>query len=62
MGADGLAGFERMVKAILRGDWGAAYIEALDSKWARSDSPARAKRVALTLKADVDEQTMRRSA
>jgi len=62
LGTAGLADFKRMVKAIMRGDWGTAYIEALDSKWARSDSPARAKRVALALKADTDERDMRRSA
>lgn len=59
LGTDGLANFKRMVAAILRGDWGTAYIEALDSKWARSDSPARAKRVALALRSDTDERDMR---
>lgn len=62
LGTDGLADFKRMVAAIMRGDWGAAYLEALNSKWAKSDSPERAKRVALALKADVDERTMRRTA
>lgn len=62
MGTKGLSEFKRMIAAIMRGDWAAAYIEALDSKWARSDSPARARRVALALRADADERTMRRTA
>lgn len=62
LGTQGLANFRRMNAAIMRGDWATAYVEALDSKWARSDSPARAKRVALAIKADMDERTMRRTA
>lgn len=46
LGANGLAGFKRMIAAIRRGDWEQAYIEALDSKWAKKDTPARAHRVA----------------
>lgn len=46
MGADGLQGFKRMIHAIFQDDWVQAHNEALDSKWARSDSPARARRVA----------------
>lgn len=46
MGAQGLAKFRKMVDAIMRDDWATAQAEALDSKWARSDSPARAQRVA----------------
>jgi len=49
MGAAGLEGFERMIQAIFNEDWTQARIEALDSKWARSDSPARAQRVAKML-------------
>lgn len=49
LGTAGLANFKRMVAAILRGDWAEAHKEALDSKWARSDSPARAQRVAKEL-------------
>ena len=49
MGAQGLANFKRMIDAIMRNDWELAYDEALDSKWARSDSPERAKRVAKML-------------
>jgi lysozyme len=46
MGTYGLQGFERMIDAIFKGDWAQAHNEALDSKWARSDSPKRAQRVA----------------
>lgn len=46
MGAQGLAKFRKMADAIMRDDWSTAQAEALDSKWARSDSPARAQRVA----------------
>ena len=46
MGTQGLAKFRKMVAAIMRDDWATAQAEALDSKWARSDSPARAQRVA----------------
>lgn len=49
LGTAGLADFKRMVAAILRGDWIEAHKEALDSKWAKSDSPARAQRVAREL-------------
>ena len=46
LGTQGLAKFRKMVDAIMRDDWATAQAEALDSKWARSDSPARAQRVA----------------
>lgn len=49
LGASGLSKFKRMIAAIMRNDWELAYDEALDSKWARSDSPERAKRVAKML-------------
>lgn len=62
LGAAGLADFKRMNAAIMRGDWATAHKEALDSKWARQDSPARARRVAFTLLAEVDEKTTRRTA
>ena len=50
MGIDGVMRFRRMVAAVLRDDWVAASREALDSKWARSDSPARARRAAEVLR------------
>ena len=46
LGASGLSKFKRMIAAIMRNDWAIAYDEALDSKWARLDSPSRARRVA----------------
>lgn len=49
MGTDGLSKFRKMVDAIMREDWPEAHKEALDSKWAKSDSPARAQRVAKEL-------------
>lgn len=45
MGMEGVLGFRKMVKAIFRGDWSTAATEALDSKWAKHDTPARARRV-----------------
>lgn len=49
LGARGLAGFKRMLEAVRDERWATAKIEALDSKWAREDSPGRAKRVATQL-------------
>lgn len=45
LGIKGLLGFRRMLAAIDAGDYGLAYHEALDSKWA-AQTPARAKRIA----------------
>lgn len=50
LGTSGLANFKRMVTAIFQGDWEQAAVEALDSKWARDDTPARAARVAARLR------------
>lgn len=44
MGMDGLMGFRKMLAALERGDYDTAGKEMMDSKWARSDSPARAQR------------------
>lgn len=38
--------FPKAVRAMVANDWQAAHDNMLDSKWARSDSPARAKRMA----------------
>lgn len=46
LGRQGLTGFRKTIALIMQGEWGAAYTEALDSKWARQDSPGRAHRVA----------------
>lgn len=47
LGASGTANFKKMIAAIVKGDWFGAYEEALDSKWAREDSPKRAQEVAM---------------
>lgn len=49
MGVEGLAEFRNMRAAIDRGDFKEAAKEGLDSKWAKVDSPARAKRHMLQL-------------
>ena len=54
LGTAGVAGFVRMVGAIFRDDWDEAADEALDSKWARKDTPYRARRVAEVLRTGVD--------
>lgn len=45
MGTGGLLGFRHMLAALAVGDFGKAAKEMLNSKWARHDSPARAKRL-----------------
>lgn len=44
MGIDGVMQFKNMIAAIRAEDWNAAERHGLDSKWAKTDSPARAKR------------------
>lgn len=46
LGISRLSGFKRMLGAVKQGYWDYASVEALDSKWAREDTPERAKRVA----------------
>lgn len=46
LGETRFRGFRLMIAAVKAGDWAEARRQALDSKWARSDSPARARRVA----------------
>ena len=46
MGVNGVSKFKKMIKAMSESDWKGAADEMLDSKWARSDSPPRAKRLA----------------
>ena len=46
MGVDGCLAFHDMWRALGVGNKQIAEAEALDSQWARQDSPARAKRVA----------------
>lgn len=49
MGTVGVLKFTKMVNAIYAERWDEAHKEALDSKWAREDSPERAQRVAAML-------------
>lgn len=46
MGVQGLLGFKRMLACIRDERWAEAETHALDSKWARVDTPKRAKRMA----------------
>lgn len=46
LGVAGLMGFRRMLAALERGDYDTAGKEMMDSKWAKHDSPARARRLA----------------
>ena len=46
LGIAGLMGFKRMIAALARGDYDGAAREMLDSKWAKLDTPERAKRLA----------------
>lgn len=49
LGLQGLAGFPRMLACMRDGRYAEAETHALDSKWAREQTPARAKRVARQL-------------
>jgi lysozyme len=55
MGTDGVMRFRKMCAAIMRDDWATAAAEALDSKWAKSDSPIRARRAAEVLRTGRDK-------
>ncbi len=46
LGYSNLKKFIKFIIAVNNDDWEEAYIEMLDSKWARSDSPKRAHRLA----------------
>ena len=43
---DGLLAFKHTLRLLRDESWGLAAMEMLDSKWAREDSPERAKRLA----------------
>lgn len=45
LGIGGLLKFKKMIEAMSKGDWGAAYAQALDSTWAKQ-TPERARRIA----------------
>lgn len=49
LGQAGLANFKKMLAALRDERWAEAEYQALDSKWAKEDTPARAKRVARQL-------------
>lgn len=49
LGIGGLKGFKKMLAAMGDGNWIKASGECLDSKYAREDSPTRAKRIAKTI-------------
>lgn len=49
MGIQGLLGFPKMLMHLRRGNWRGAHDEALDSKWAREQTPVRAKLIARQL-------------
>lgn len=46
MGLEHFNGFHQMIGAAGVGDWAEVQTQALDSKWAREDSPARARYLA----------------
>lgn len=46
MGVDGVCGFENMLESMEKGYFKDAALHALDSKWAREDTPNRANRIA----------------
>lgn len=49
MGVSGLLGFHNMWDALAIKDWQIAHDEALDSPWAKKETPARAKEIAQIL-------------
>ncbi len=50
LGFEGLCGFKKMLKHLQNKDWQGAYYECLNSKYAKKDTPTRAKRIAIALK------------
>lgn len=50
LGLGGLAGFPKMLASLRDEKWAEAESHALDSAWAKSQTPARAKRVARQLR------------
>lgn len=54
LGVQGLLGFKNFLSACANQDWQKAEKEGLDSLWARSDSPARAKGLMKALREDGD--------
>ena len=54
MGVNGVLLFKNMWKALEVGNYELAAVEMLDSKWAKSDSPARAERLAKIMREGKD--------
>lgn len=50
LGARGVSNFKKMLSAMREGDWNKASKECLDSKYAKKDTPTRAKRIAYLIK------------
>lgn len=50
LGARGVSNFKKMLSAMRDGDWDRASAECLDSKYAKKDTPTRAKRIAYLIK------------
>lgn len=53
LGVTGLLGFKTTLKHVQAGQWVAASVGMLDSKWARLDTPARAERLATQMRTGV---------
>lgn len=53
LGVAGLLGFKTTLKHVQAGQWVAASVGMLDSKWARLDTPARAERLATQMRTGV---------
>ena len=53
MGVDGLLAFKTTLKHVQAGQWVAASVGMLDSKWARQDTPQRAERLAEQMRSGV---------
>lgn len=51
LGASGLGSFEKTLNYLSKGDYENAATEMLDSKWAKSQTPARAKRISDAVRA-----------
>ena len=56
LGVNRLGTFKKMIKAVNERDYQTASVEMLDSKWAKQQTPERAKRLADRMAA-IDEQT-----
>jgi lysozyme len=54
MGLEGLFGFRKMLDAVEKKQWDRASYEMLDSRWAKEDTPERAKELSLMMKHGVD--------